>query len=417
MKTLVKSTILLLIIFFISCDNDDGIVEPTLIDKSFKLNFTNGFNSAEGWVILHSEDGQSATSVKSFYGDAVIDFGKVEAERVTFTYIYTKKYGETNYYYINSYLSAPKGDWVFDGNNYSHKGKVNIDLSYPTGDYDKCFCGTDGFSSRRSLSGITDSYNFSERDIYHLNSEQKLSIFGSVFNFDTDSAYYSWKPNQQFNLGETNSYNLNLSTLMEPSFINANRPFDYVSIYAAPFNTKDRVKLFYGIYDNSEQQKVFYPKNFSAIKFRTSVSIWENDFSYLYSKFGEKVYTNLSIPNGVITATYNENMKIFENISTTENVDITTAFWGYYDSEKKTGCYWYVRANSKKTSIQRPVIPNEVLSQISNLDISQIESNEISILDYDTVSSYDDILALWYKSNKNFYDVVNEFYSYRMKIN
>ena len=71
------------LIFIAGCKKDNnGMV---YYENFFKMNFTD--NDSRGWAILHTLDGKSVIDAKRITGNTSVDFGKINTDRVTVTYI------------------------------------------------------------------------------------------------------------------------------------------------------------------------------------------------------------------------------------------------------------------------------------------------------------------------------------------
>ncbi len=402
-----------IIIIIIGCSKDDSPTSPNT--TSFKLNFVNGYNSGQGWVILHSSDGTTSTTTKQFFGNATVDFGEITEERVTFTFIFTREYSSWKDYLITSYILAPTGEWTFDGRDFGDKGSIEVNMTFPNGEYDQCFLGTSDVSSRRSLSSATSSYSFNF-PVFNLNFNNTINLYGSVYNYDNDIGYCGWKLDEQFNIGGNNQHDLNLTTTLSPTNLTSNKLIDYVSVYALIGNNLDRLRLFYEIFSNKvSTAEIFFPETFPANKFITYCGYADGQISYSYRKIDTKLTENISIPSGIISASFNANTNSYENISYSGNVDEISAGWSYFDFNNEQYFSWIVYASKNETKLQRPILPNDVVSQISNFNIANMERLGIGITDFNTSTSMDDIIKMIYKSGENFYNTHTEYYFYVQK--
>lgn len=404
---------LLLLQFLIGCSEDNNPVDT--VGTVFKLIFSNGYNSGQGYVILYSEDGNTAVDTRSFFGNSTIDFGELTEERVNFTIICLRSYNDDNYYYITSYYSAPKGEWTFDGRNTSHKGGINLDIYFPYGEYDQCFIGTSDISTRRGLYSATDNYQYNTDYIYYLTSDNTFNLYSSVYNYDNGVGFCDWQLDLPFSIGTTNNFTMNLSQPLNASTFTANKEFDYISIYGLLGDKLDRLRLFYDYTDFGFQTTLFLPNNFPAQKYRTFVSYLKDNIQYDYAIISNSPVTSVDFPSDNINSHYDENTFTFSNISITGSADEILAEWYFRDIETGNYYYWDVLAPVDFSTIKRPSLPSSVFPAIGNLNIYNLENDGISIIDYDVTSNMDEIITMFHKSDiipENYY---SSFYRYTSK--
>ena len=400
-----------------SCNNDDELSSSVTSDKTaLKLHFKNGYNSAEGWAILHSLDGTQTLETKSFFGDADITLKSTEETKVTFSYIITRTFGVTKTYDIRSDFYAPKGDWTFDRQNYGNKGTINVKVMYPESDYNYCFLGTSDQFHWRTL-GNTTSYTEFNYNMYYLNLDNTISLYSSVYNFDTNLGYCGWKLEQPFNIGDTNQYFLNLSSTLLSNNISTNRLINEIRIYALIGNNLDVMGLFYNSFQNSvNDAKIFIPASFPAVKYISSCRYEDPTSISFYQKIdAEGIANYINIPNSTISATYNSITNSYENIVTNGNFDEIYTSWSYYDNINHIQVYWTTYAPKTVTSIQRPNLPAEIIAQLTDFNIADLNVDGIGLIDYDTAESMDDIIVMFFQSSENRYNVYNEYYTYLHK--
>ncbi len=414
-----KKTIILLSSFLLTvfngCEKESNPAD-TGNATNFKINFVNNRIRGNGWVVLHSLDGKSVQSYKSFIKNAAVDFGNINSERVTFTYIdsYTDQYGWKNII-ITSDLNAPAGEWQLDGNGYSYKGKFNITMNYPNNNYRNRSLGIRGNSSI----GYTTTFGQSSiytGDIYYIRPDTKLSIFSSIITANADSGLCGWISDANFNLNETNTYSLTLDKLMNRKMITTSKPFQRCFLEVLSGDSLERTGMsFYSSDLNSMVTNfpVFYYSGYPRDYYYMSFSYSDMLQSEGYSAKLTDLPSNVSVPNLALNAIYNADSVRFENLITSGSFDQYAAAWSYVDATSKIIFSWIVYAPHTSKSVNRPFLPTEVINQIPPLDLSRLKAYNLGILDYDTMNSMDEIITKFFKSNTVPLKTYNVYHYYR----
>jgi len=405
------ATPIFLISLIIGC-SDDTTVSPVVDDTFLKLTFSEGYCDAEGWVILYTEDGQTALQTIKFNGNAVVDLGELEESQVTLTIITTVFNNGNKFYRINTYYSVKKGSWLFEGYTPVNKGMATVRMNFPLGFYDELLLSTTGFTVFDHRGFSTNTY-LTSGTVSKLNKNQTISLFGSVCNFNTNKGYYSLSTEKPFDLGDYNNYTLDLSKPLTLTYVNSNRPFNYISIFAASTEPQIGYLLFNHSYSSSAlQQKVFLPDSFPAFKYGTAIQNYENDNSYHYFKISNKPVNNITIPESYLTASYNDVQIQYENITLTGKADYLSGEWFFITNDYKTTVTWIVYTANSVTVIKRPTLPTEVLSQLTDFNVNELWAMSVKLFDQDNISSLNGYIEYSYRNAESNIKSSNEEYSY-----
>ncbi|NOX88304.1 MAG: hypothetical protein GXO77_04700 [Calditrichaeota bacterium] len=415
MKTLYFLMLAILIFLFNRC-SEDGPTSPA--ETEFKLNFINGYNAQQGWVILYSSDGKKVKKIKQFTGDAIVNFGKVEKSKGNFTIIFNRIIrGSLKFNYITSYISVPFGEWTFEGNDYGLKGKMSVDINYPVGEYDQCYLGTSDYYDSDALYDSSSSHSFSARDVYVLNPNQTMSLYSLIFSLARDTAYCGWLLNQPYDLGKENHYIIDASIPLPPLTITSDKQFDYILIQAfLDDNLKKRIRLFsdYFSEESPNQIKTFVANSFPAKKFLIHTEYNTDNYRYEYDKIANQVPNTINVPNSTIRADYNDILKQFTNISITGSADEIKAYWVYFTGS--SFFIWRIYAPHTLQTLTRPTLPTEVTSKLQHFDGNAFGSPDISLIDFDTAENIEDVIQMINLSNKSYYQNHNERFEYMYRI-
>lgn len=140
-RALLSSIALLLIILGVtitSCNKDDNPTGST----NFSVEFGPGYDLDYGWVVLHNLDGTEVLDYKKITADEVADFGSLNNELVTATFIRVEQANSGNggmFYAIllSTYYNAPAGKWFFNGMGITEEdmGNADVTIHYPNGNY------------------------------------------------------------------------------------------------------------------------------------------------------------------------------------------------------------------------------------------------------------------------------------------
>jgi len=407
-----KKIIVLLIIFLLAfngCEKDNNPTDQD-VQKTFKLNFINNRIRGNGWVVLNTPDGKGVKAYKSFHGNSVVDFGDIQSDRATFSYIdsYTDENG-WKYVIIASDIDAPAGEWTLNGSGYAYKGKVNATVNYPSASYGNRCLGVE----RNTTYGYSTApgTSFSQlTDIFYLNPDNRITLFSSVIRSDVDSALCGWVQDTDFTPNITNYYSFALDTKMSMKRISTNRPFNryflstlegdsvYVTGMSSYANSGNSTTTEFPVYYYPG-----FPHNYYYLNFYSDDNIKSEGYLVKLTDFP----SNVNIPTLLVEHKYNADSLRFENIVTYGTFDQYAANWIYSSYSEKITITWVVYARNSVTSVTRPVIPQEILSQMPWFNIGLLRANYLSVQDYDVTSSMDDIIGLFFKSN----DVPLKLYS------
>lgn len=396
----------------------DDPTNPIPEDKSLKLRFTNGYPTEQCWAILYSADGSSVIKTVPFSGDTEIDFGNIDAERVTLTIVRPNYSGAKKFYYIETYISVTKGLYTFRGaGNSTPIGSVKINSSFPYDQYDHKIFGVEnsGYGTSGGFDGSQSSSP--EIAINKLIEAGKVSIYNAVYNLDAGFGFYSWNPKLSFTNGILNQYSFNLVKPLTQSNIQVNKLINILSVDGAVNNQDEYHMLFFDFADtNSLNHLMLMPDSLSVINYRTYCAFTSPQKSYNYTKISSTLPEILNIPDTYINASYNQSTNSYDNITVSGNADFVRCSWSnrYLYSDSTT--IWSVITSKNVTTVKRLVLPVEVSSQIPNFVDNELYKYGITVFDYNTTSSFDDYVNVFMKNTdgktnlytENFYYIKND---------
>jgi len=403
-----------------SCKKDDDKNPVT----HFSVTYQDGYAYDYGWVVLHNPDGTEVIDYKKIEGDGVADFGDINGGIVSVTMIrvdtITYSNGEKRTYIdIMSDYASPCGNWIFRGNNTSDEslGTADITMTYPDDNYNEYFIHTT--STGTYSDGVPPGGINKQLNVYRLDEGNKYSIYGAVLR--DNGGYCNWLLDQNFQLYQANYYNLELSKTLNNVNFTTSKPIDYFYVYGLWDKRESDLVLFRkDCWDSSPGWETNHnanlPLNMPVSHLMFSGSYYDGNHSYYYRKFYDMpqgLPGNIDIPDKTITGTYNESTDEITNIQLNGTADQIIGRWYYWDNSNTADLYisWSVYANWDFPSIKRPVLPQEILSDIVD-EINMMNCVLIGFADYNTTASHADII------NQFFVNVVpagqryDEYFSY-----
>ncbi len=399
------------IIFLTACG--DETTNPISEDKSLKLRFTDDYSTEQGWAILYSEDGNTVIKTVSFTGDSEVDFGDIEAERVTLTIVHTSLSGPRKAYYIDTYVSVTKGLWSFKGAGSSNIGSVVVNYNFPYNQYDHRIIGveTGGYGYSGDFEG--SQFQSSEIQVKRLIEPGKISLYSTVYNLESGFGYYIWNPNLTFTNGILNQYSFNLVKPLTQYNLQINKPINYLSVGGSISNEEQNVWLFFNRANTGTvSNKILLPDSLAMLNYKSSFSFLSNDVSYGYYKISNNRPDIITLPDIYIDANYNEANNSFENITITGTADFIKCSWTNSNTTSDSVTIWNINTSKNVTSVKRIELPSEVSSQIPNYDVNTLTANGITVVDYNTTTSFDDFVNVFLKNNEGKTNLYSDYYYY-----
>jgi len=128
-----------------------------------------------------------------------------------------------------------------------------------------------------------DLVNF-QNNVYYLKDNNKYSIYGSVIQ--DYGGYCNWMLDQNFQLNQTNYYNLDLNQSLDMVNFSTSRPIEYLYLYGYWNQRKSDLLLYRkSTYGNGEtNHDVYYPLSMPLSDLRFRGSYYEYDSYYSYTK-------------------------------------------------------------------------------------------------------------------------------------
>ena len=136
----------------------------------------------------------------------------------------------------------------------------------------------------------------------------------------------------------------------------------------------------------------------------------DNNYNFYLKYYSNQqgVPYDIEIPEKKITAIYNESTDEMIDIQIIGKADQIFGLW--YSWENDHDISWIVYANWDRTSIKRPVLPDEILNDLGN-DMDLLKPYYAGLLDYNTTSSQSDIIKRFFIENVALNERYSEYYS------
>ncbi len=396
----------ILTIFF-GCKEDPTEPENSKPSYLFKATFTNDWlPQDEHAVIFLSDNNGNILADTIWIGNDSFEMFLDENFDMKFainlTHINITTVTEDN---ITTNLNIPTGSsWTF-------KGYPSVDYDNPPfsveidfdniPEYEDYYVISSKWNSRASTSVSLDfplDFNF---------YESPMDIYFKL-NTVNDGVKYLWLNNTTNESRKEDLSNMNSAISKSISLPNNVGYRKYLYGFSNPGHRYEgSYRLDYGRDYNSSvnQINVSYPEQ-TFTDYRTSITVIDE----LYSKeWYSSVYGE--IPNsfskiGAIFYYVNTSIDDFE-ITTSGDYLQTLSVW----HTENYSCVWDVYGDKDGTKYSLPNFPNSV-SQLFNIERTSFQLWYADIKDYPELSSYSEIIKTVFKSDKYFYDTVNEVRSY-----
>jgi len=381
------------VLIFISCEN---------LTKSKKNNNLEVRVKNDGYVILHSLDGKEVIEYKEVNSGETVVFEDLENSHVTFTIVNTNVSGV---YWLSSYYEVPVTNYQIENLTINHEsiGTVDLDISYPDPNGE-----TDYTEKRMSLNGfIEDLENSNDIPVYNLYSNDKIKIFGYVWDEYAKYGYYNWVESDEFIKNGTNKFALDIDKPFKEKVITSNRDIKdvFINVVCDPYN--DDVHYFnkrvsYANIRSDEitekKHKVYYTDILDGDLYSVNLFNYLTDGSrYEMNVYCDELPDIIEIPSDEIEANYDVENEIILDVVCNGVGDFMLATWSYHNkvltdssenhmswsSEIVTG--WNIFTPKTYNNICRPEIPDEIiLNEYNDLHLSCI------VYDYSKINGYDD---------------------------
>ncbi len=131
-----------------------------------------------------------------------------------------------------------------------------------------------------------------------------------------------------------------------------------------------------------------------------------------YLKLREIIKMKHEVSDIYIDANYNEANNSFENITITGTADFIKCSWTNSNTTSDSVTIWNINTSKNVTSVKRIELPSEVSSQIPNYDVNTLTANGITVVDYNTTTSFDDFVNVFLKNNEGKTNLYSDYYYY-----
>ncbi|MDP8201491.1 MAG: hypothetical protein P9M11_05060 [Candidatus Tenebribacter burtonii] len=405
MKKISFTISIVLIVLLTGCtQNSDNTA------KNFTMNFLRNYIRGTGYAILQLDD---SVTYQEINGDETIVFENINTSRGTVIVIqdYFRYWNGEHRIDINVNIDVPLREWYLKGYNYpdGSVGEIDVTLDF-TGnpeDYEGMLISPSNYGIIFANFIISDF----QGDIYHLDEDEDISFFSSIYNPDTDIAFCDWIIGESFVQNEVNEFYLELDKPMLAKTISVNRPITSSKIHAFRNGMLDsNLMHFNSFYDNPVTEFTgFYNDDFPHNMFSIYVNNYNGTEFYRFDNISDEIPSILDIPMSSISAVFDVDNNKFTEILVDGSVDQISASWTQSDSEKFVSLNVYSITNVEE--ILLPEIPSEILEQL-DIDLSLFTLNDISIVDYDTANNSDDIINLEFQQQTPLISLYNQKYNY-----
>jgi hypothetical protein len=393
------ATVIAAVVFvfgFVGCDDDDDNVNPT--PQNFSVEIDDSYFSGADfyWIILHSASG--VDSVIRLDEPGVADFGQIAVSRISWSKI--RADSTSGYIIIESYLSAPPGNWLFSFDdspyNESPYGSARINLTCPEGYYDHIRINIPlaGLYHGFSQSELMSTYSWLVNPRF-LEADSTLSIVASIHT-DNDElpAHIGWAFDQAFEVNRQNEFNIPLDKTLTPVAISYTR--ELTSLTIGGNRGESNVSLPIGYSPTEFDGTVYMIEDFPANNYDLYGRYSGIDLSYEYTLLStETLPSVLPVPQTDIV--YTETNGNITNIEITDGIaDYLYCSW-YLDTDPNAWSryYWRVYTNENASEIARPILPPELVEEIG-IEQEAMQMDCISLGEWSPLDGYDDYLRLMY---------------------
>jgi hypothetical protein len=360
---------------------------------TFSITFSDwDFSQQVVWVILHTLAGDSATAVRQVTQNGVVDFGDVGSDRVTVTIAINRPQSDIM---LESYFGVPAGSWVWSQFPSDTVGTADITFAYASGQYSIATLIFPGYQ-HSIVPGSDDTTHLQWSAIVNrLGDENKFSAYGLIESV-TDTKC-GWILDQPFTPLQSNPYTIDLMHDIQTRTVTASRPLRNLTLVAyrgnsyAEFALASTTSLLFDTTSHTLRYGAF-----PAQKFSLSGSNWSESENYGYVIMSNTIPTNLNIPTGTVTASYDSSANRFHNISYTGRVDAIIGTWRQSGLDQSTVWNSYVGSSSQVVTL--PMLPDSVASSLG-LSMSELSGWSMEILDYDPAEGLDGVISLYFRGN------------------
>jgi len=372
------------VLFFISCEESTRSIKTTTKYADLKVQ-----SNYDGYVILHSIDGQETVEVQSVNAGETAYFYDIDTSHVTFSVAYM----DGVYPFIYTYFEVPLG--VYDFNQAVEYENITNDAGYAKFNFE--------FSdSTYNNPAVSDPKKFHqywdlERNnniisINKIKSDNKLKTLCLATDKNNNSGYYQWINDENFQIDDTNSYDISFPNPMQRKVINVNVPvFDR---WVCSTNKESEWFINHSFNDDqvvsSEISVPFAPNIDESDIYGLGLAIQAQPHqSYRYFQKYEELPDFVDIPELDVSTNFDINTGILSDVSINGNADFILVMWEPYNFEDETPHQlWRSYYPPTKSELKRPNIPQNILDEFGITSINPIWP-WLFLYDFDKVEGYD----------------------------
>jgi hypothetical protein len=399
-KTFNYIAVFLIIIAINSCNNEDKSVAPVSKIITFNLSKYNWDFASKVFVILYNTDG-TVNNVKKITEPGILDFGETSSDKISFTLIFC----QGSVYYLSSYFEVPLLNIVIQEDEAETTGTAQFNLTIPDNLNSGYLSLPNNYIPIFNIQGNTISQNVElQRNNFVNNNE--FFVYSQMRNADNSIGYYCWYPDLKFVNGQTNKYDLECNKKMTNKDITTSIPissFELNGIYkrfVVPLSDK---------YNSNPSTKFtyLYPDDLTFEEYILSGGYAINSkSSFHFMKHYDMLPQSIDIKSFTLAADYMISSNLIKNINTNGNEP--TFIESYYSGVNSTSkFYWSIITPGFKETITIPVIPPDVLNELTGFNLNDIDYVLLTAYRYDKIT-YTDLMK-YYFSNNEIHDISNTY--------
>lgn len=365
------------VILLLGCNDDDDPNAGTLA-----VTFANyDFNTEQYWIVVSSADGQEVLDAHRTSENGRIEFEELP-DRVSLSFVRVEL---SNTVFIESYVDVRPQEWIRRGSSEDEElGTTQITAVFPQGNYHELTLQTPSGSWLR-LNQPPDSIVLGPSPEVRL-EDGTMTMLG-IIEGET-SGWAGWLIQKPFVQNALNEYRLQLD-----------HPLAYHMMTLSKFAQHVDLDGYRGVQDTIRFRLDSDADQITENEYRLNLPEFPVNYYWLsahgpnygfWKKFSVLPST-LEIPDGFVTAEYDEERAAYHQLAVTGNADALFGGWQVLASERSFA--WVVYAATNAMEIKRPAFPDSVLSALQVTD-SELQPTALGLLDFHPTSSWNAFVTM-----------------------
>jgi len=394
------------ILLFICCE-DATKPDQIIIDDPDSTESFSGLKVHtvyDGYVILHTIDGNDTLEVQSVNAGDTAIFYNIDTSHVTFSIIYKQE----SLPYINTYFEVPKGEYNFNRSiNYENvnfdDGYAKFDFEFPDSIYNNPW-----INCPKSTKILSENHN----EIVSVNTITSENKFKALCLAKDEEGYnvgfYQWIDDDNFQPRDTNYYNTSIANSIQRKTITSNIP---ITTYNVNTLCKNSGAIIYqhtnALIETSTEVSIPYAPNIDENDWYGLNIVAENERgnSQQYFQKSNEIPDHVEILELSAITNFDNETGVLSEVSINGDVDFIQVAW--HSPREVSRQLWISYYPNTKTILKRPVIPQNILDEYEISSVNPIWPLLI-LEDLDNVNGYD---VEYIFSNKNAMFYCDSYYS------